>query len=322
MNKIQTSISKCRICGNEEQNKTYQIKEMMFGYRDIFPYFQCSQCDCLQIESFPENIAKYYSDNYYSYQASSNRNKFKKLLAVLRNRYALFGVGAMGKILYAIAPDKRLRIFSFLSIKENTSILDVGCGSGRLLYALKEAGIKNLLGVDPFNEKDIQYENGLKIQKKEIHEIKGKWDVITFHHSFEHIPNPAETLETVANLLAPDGRCVIRIPIVPCYAWERYRVNWVQLDAPRHFFLHSIKSMNILAAKVGLEIYKVDYDSTALQFKGSELYSKDIPLMAGRSKTSIFSMREKHTFKKHAKELNENKQGYQAAFYFKKIETN
>ena len=60
--------------------------------------------------------------------------------------------------------------------------------------------------------------------------------------------------------------------------------------------------MNILAAKVGLEIYKVDYDSAALQFKGNELYSKDIPLMAGRSKTSIFSMREKL-----AKELNKNK---------------
>ena len=322
MNKIQTPISKCKICGNEEQNKTYQIKEMMFGYRDIFPYFQCSQCDCLQIESFPENIAKYYADNYYSYQASSNKNKLKKLLAVSRNRYALFGVGIMGRILYAIAPDKRLRIFSLLPIKENTSILDVGCGAGRLLYALKEAGVKKLLGVDLFNEKDIQYENGLEIQKKEIHEIKGKWDIITFHHSFEHIHNPAETLETAANLLASDGRCVIRIPIVPCYAWEYYGVNWVQLDAPRHFFLHSIKSMNILAAKVGLEIYKVDYDSDALQFKGSELYSKNIPLMAGRSKTSIFSMREKRAFKKHAKELNENKQGDQAAFYLKKIETN
>jgi 2-polyprenyl-3-methyl-5-hydroxy-6-metoxy-1,4-benzoquinol methylase len=322
MNKIQGSISKCRICGNEKQNKTYKIKEMMFGYRDIFPYFQCSQCDCLQIESFPENIAKYYSDNYYSYQASSNRNKLKKILAVLRNRYALFGMGIIGRVLYAMAPDKRLKIFSFLSIKENTSILDVGCGAGRLLYALREAGVKNLLGVDPFNEKDIQYENGLKIQKKEIHEVENEWDVITFHHSFEHISNPAETLRAAANLLAPDGRCVIRIPIVPCYAWEHYGVNWVQLDAPRHFFLHSIKSMNILAAKVGLEIYKVDYDSTALQLKGSELYSKDIPLMAGRSKASIFSMQEKLAFKKKAKELNENKQGDQAAFYLKKIETN
>jgi len=196
----------------------------------------------------------------------------------------------------------------------------VGCGAGRLLYALKEAGIENLRGIDPFNEEDIQYENGLKIQKKEIHEVEGKWDIITFHHSFEHISDPVETLKTVANLLKTDGRCIIRIPIVPCYAWERYRVNWVQLDAPRHFFLHSVKSMNILAAKVGLEIYKIDYDSTALQFKGSELYLRDIPLMAGRSKTSIFSMRERYAFKVHAKELNENKQGDQAVFYLKNIE--
>ena len=322
MNKIQTSTLKCRICGNEEQNKTYKVKEMMFGYRDVFSYFQCTQCDCLQIESFPENLSKYYSTDYYSYQVSPYKNKLKKLLAVLRNRYVLFGVGTIGRFLYLMTPDNRLQPLHFLSIEENTSILDVGCGAGRLLYSLKESGIKNLLGIDPFNEKDIQYENGLKIQKKEIYEIESKWDIIMFHHSFEHIPDPAETLAAVANLLTPNGHCIIRVPIVPCYAWDHYGVNWVQLDAPRHLFLHSVKSMNILAAKAGLEVYKVNYDSTALQFKGSELYSKDIPLMAGRSKTSIFSMREKRAFKKHAKELNKNKQGDQAAFYLKKIETN
>lgn len=310
---------KCKICGNEKQNKTHAAKEMMFGYRDVFLYFQCAECDCLQIEHIPKNMDKYYSDNYYSYQASPYKNKFKKLLAVLRNKYALFGVGVIGKLLYIMAPDKRLRSLSSLSITRDTSILDVGCGAGRLLHVLKEVGIKNLLGVDPFNEKDIQYENGLKIQKKEIHEITSKWNVIMFHHSFEHIPNPTETLATVVNLLTFNGHCIIRIPIVPCYAWEHYGVNWVQLDAPRHFFIHSVKSMNIMAAKVGLEVYKVDYDSTALQFKGSELYLKNIPLMAERSKTSIFSIREKYAFKKHAKELNKRGQGDQAVFYLRRL---
>jgi len=50
----------CKICGNKENNTEYTAREMMFGFRDEFNYFQCNNCQCLQIESFPENISKYY----------------------------------------------------------------------------------------------------------------------------------------------------------------------------------------------------------------------------------------------------------------------
>jgi len=195
----------------------------------------------------------------------------------------------------------------------------VGCGSGDLLHSLKDIGVHTLLGVDPFNEKDIQYENGLKIQKTEVHSVQGKWDVIMFHHSFEHISDPAETLNTVFNLIESDGCCVIRIPVVPCYAWEHYGVNWVQLDAPRHFYLHSVKSMNILAAQAGLEVYKVVYDATSFQFIGSELYLKDMPLEESYSEKSLFSKKERRIFDKRTKELNKSKQGDQAIFYLRKL---
>jgi len=39
----------------------------------------------------------------------------------------------------------------------------------------------------------------------------------------------------------PGGWCVIRIPTVSSFAWEHYREQWVQLDAPRHFFLHKVR---------------------------------------------------------------------------------
>jgi hypothetical protein len=51
-----------------------------------------------------------------------------------------------------------------------------------------------------------------------------------------------------------------------------YGDKWVQLDAPRHFFLHTRKSMEIAAEKAGLKIAKVQYDSEEFQFIGSELY--------------------------------------------------
>jgi len=295
----------------------------MFGYRDLFRYFQCSKCNCLQIEEFPSNMSKYYPSTYYSYQMIFCKNKIKKFLIELRDKYALYGKGLIGNLLYAKYPSEKLRCLNLLEVKKDSSILDVGCGSGALLYSLREIGIKNLLGVDPFNAKDIEYENGLIIKKKEIQDVEGKWNIVMFHHSFEHISDPARTLEAVSRLLTPNGCCVIRIPIASSYAWNHYRVNWVQLDAPRHFFLHSVESMNILAGQAGLDLCNVVHDSTSFQFWGSEQYINDIPLSDKRSysqnpQLSIFSKREISAFAKRANELNERKQGDQAIFYLKK----
>jgi len=315
---------KCKICSNEKENKTYEVREMMFGYQDVFRYFQCSMCDCLQIEAFPQNISKYYPDDYYSYQRSPYQNKIRGLLMRLRDKYALFGEGLIGKLLYAKYPKDNLSCLSLCSVKKDTTILDVGCGVGGLLYSLCELGVKNLLGVDPFNEKDIQYENGLSIRKMDIYDVEGLWDIVMFHHSFEHMPDPAETLKTAARLLSPGGRCVIRIPIASSYAWGHYGVHWVQLDAPRHFYLHSVRSMSILSEQAGLDLYKVVYDSTSFQFWGSEQYTKAIPLRDKRSyavnpKTSIFSKWEISLFTQRAKELNAIGQGDQAVFYLQKF---
>ena len=58
----------CRICLNNENNTTHEVREMMLGLRDMHTYFECSECGCLQIAEIPENIQDYYpSDDYYSY---------------------------------------------------------------------------------------------------------------------------------------------------------------------------------------------------------------------------------------------------------------
>jgi hypothetical protein len=58
---------------------------------------------------------------------------------------------------------------------------------------------------------------------------------------------------------------------------------WVQLDAPRHFFLHSANSLGLLAGKVGMAVTETVYDSDELQFVGSEQYLKGIPLRSENS---------------------------------------
>jgi len=312
---------KCKICGNEVNNKTFTVKEMMFGYNDFFDYFECSKCGCLQISEIPKDMTKYYPSDYYSFQqlGSSEFSKIKKALIKQRDRYAIRGKGLIGLILYEIFP-----AYDFLTkmkLNSNTKILDVGCGSGQLLKSLGDIGFRRLHGVDPFIKEDIEYDSGIKILKKYIHELDGEFDIILFNHSFEHIPNPNETLQTVSKLLSKNGICIMRIPTVSSFAWKQYNVNWVQLDAPRHFFLYSLDSIKLLAEKSGLVLNDFFYDSTFFQFYGSEQYSRGIPLNSSKSyhknpSKSIFSKSEIKSFKRKSAELNLENQGDQVVLYF------
>ena len=98
------------------------------------------------------------------------------------------------------------------------------------------------------------------------------------HNVFEHVPDPLSTLKKLNDLLEPGRYALLRIPIVDSYGWKNYGVNWALLDAPRHFYLHTTTSMNLLAQEAGFEVARVVFDSDSFTFWGSEQYLR-IPLM-------------------------------------------
>lgn len=320
-------LKDCRICGFSGQSPTYQVPEMMFGLKEEFSYFQCSECQCLQIEEFPSDMSPYYKQNYYSLTQSPESlypNIFETWARKNRDRYAVLNEGIWGRIISLLHPaESDMACLSHVNLNRKSRIVDIGCGTGFLLYFLKEAGFENVLGIEPNLDKDLKYPNGLIIRKAQVHDLDEEQDLFMFHHSFEHLPDPIETLATVHRLLPVGGGCMIRVPLVSSEAWEKFGINWVQLDAPRHFFLYSLDSLNILAKKTGFKIKDVVYDSDEFQFWGSQQYLNDIPLMAensyGRNPAkAIFSKEDISSFKKMAEDLNAVSRGDQAAIYMVK----
>jgi cyclopropane fatty-acyl-phospholipid synthase-like methyltransferase len=297
---------------------------MMLRTRDVFNYFQCDDCCCLQIESVPANIADYYPSDYYSF-STFNGNKFAGFSGVINKfifDYAIFHRGLFQYFLeHLINPFKYSRLLSDLKVSKDSTILDVGCGNGEgFLYPLAEIGFNNLLGCDPYLPNNINYQNGLKILSTDIFSINGKWEYIFYHHAFEHIANPQDHLIKIKSLLEDHGLCILRVP-VPSYAWEHYGIDWYQLDAPRHFYLYSIKSIEILANSTGFKLNEVIFDSTHHQFTNSEFYRNDIPLNQKPNRFRVSYLKKmwnKLKYKKMAKVLNASKRGDQAIFILQK----
>ncbi len=70
-------------------------------------------------------------------------------------------------------------------------------------------------------------------------QVVREFDLILFDHSLEHIADQIGTLKIVRRLLTRDGVCIVRIPIAASDVWKEYDVDWVELDAPRHYFIHT-----------------------------------------------------------------------------------
>jgi SAM-dependent methyltransferase len=315
----------CTICGNEENNKTYLLKEMMFGYKDKFEYFECAACKCFQIKDIPPDMDKYYPTNYYSLNEENGQilktNYFKQLqYDHLSGTHKSF-MGAIASFKYN---PEIYNWFKSLDLKnKHVKLLDIGCGNGKLLKQLFQVGFTDLTGIDPYIKKSTVYNPHLKILKKTIFEIDEQYDTIMMHHSLEHMPEQFKIIHHLSKLLKPGGKLLIRIPVMSETLFLKYGTHLVSLDPPRHFFIHSLKSIKMLLSKAGFAVTKIEYDTKLFDVIATEQYQRDINMQDPRSysvnkKNSVFSNKQINDFKKFCRQINEEERGLTIAVYIEK----
>ena len=297
----------------------------MFGSREQFEYLECARCGCLQIGTIPADLSRHYPDDYYSMKDARRLKKKTPVRSFVLKQRARHQFGAHNLTGWLLAKAGRPReYFGWLrraGARLDSQILDVGCGVGGFLVKLQKHGFTRLTGMDPFISEEIDYGGGFRILKRDLPEMDGQFDLILSNHSFEHMPEPLTALKEIRRLLKPDGCALLRMPYADCHVWRKYGTNWIQLDPPRHLFLQTERSMNILTREAGLKLREITFDSTEFQFLGSEQYVRDIPLrrdprsFAENPKNSPFSRSEIAGFSRKALELNLKGEGDQACFY-------
>jgi len=307
----------CKICGNNKDNIIFKVKERVINEGDKFEYLECSNCKCVILNEQIDDWSKWYPSYYSAYlkpKRKINYSKKQKIMfeIILRLRSK--------KLFYNVLDIKGLDILLKrmygTRIKKKDRIVDIGCANGDLLDSLYEMGYKNVTGVDLFVP-ETQEKRVWKFIRGDIFSLKEKYDCIIMNHSFEHMENSQEIMNKISELLAQDGVCVMSLPLSTVVCYKKYRENLGTFDAPRHIYLFSPKSMNILCNGAGLKVDRVLYDSSYVVHRVSKKFKNtNFPLY----KINQILQKQKcnNKYEKMMKKINKKEMGDSAIFYISK----
>lgn len=290
-------LGKCPVCDNEARSIAYSgLKDrIFFSAPGTWTSWRCENCGVAYLDPRPtlRSIGRAY-ETYYTHDAGpagGTTETFlfraqRKLRQLIKNsylnrnfRYSFRSYLPLGWLAFALQPARSFRTAGFIRHLPWPAggcgrLLDIGCGSGSFLQlARDELGYEvEGLEIDPAARR-VAEGRGLKIHAGPMPGsglAEGQFDQITLSHVVEHFHDPKGALAEAFRLLKPGGRIWIQVPNVAAQSLERFGINSLLLDAPRHLVMFDTESLTALLKDLqfknirGLDLGKV---SGSLDFR-------------------------------------------------------
>lgn len=188
-----------------------------------------------------------FIDNYYVGNSEYEKGQY-------RNEKIACGVD-IKSFDYEDLSDVERRINSYKKFITDKSLCDFGCGAGSFLKAAKSLA-KKVVGI----ELQKSYQSGLNVSgincKASLEECDMIFDVVTMFHSFEHLPDPIETLKNIKRKLSyQNGIVIIEVPHARDFLMEHLKLQefidftlWSQ-----HLILHTRDSLRLMLKAAGFQ---------------------------------------------------------------------
>lgn len=233
----------CNLCGSNNTHIIFQSIDYNFTLdpNEKFYISKCNECGLIFQNPRVEwkSMGKHYPNDYEDYRLGKkgvDRNDVKKL--------------------------EHYKFYQLHQLIKSGRILDVGSGELGFLSLCKNAGFDAYgcelsdVGLERAHREGIKLFVGDFLMAKYP---KKFFDVITFWHSLEHFPDPAESIKKVFQILKDNGLVIIAIPNIESIQAHLFGKYWVHLDVPRHYYFFSPKTLNKLLGKNGFKTIKTKH---------------------------------------------------------------
>ena len=244
---IETIDAACSTCGSRDADEVGRSRDYEFETcSNEFVFVQCRHCGLTYLRNRPTTrmLGVIYPPSYY--------------------RYAAF-LGPVTTRLRALVQGGRVRMLRRL-IGPGATVMEVGCGEGQLLQAIKADGDPTwrVVGVDISEQACAALRRaGIEMHCAQFEHLdwpEGSVDAVIMNQVIEHLEDPRACVAKAAALLRPGGRLLVETPSV--VSWDRAWVapdRWGGWHCPRHWSLYTRDSLAALLEQQGFRVERTEY---------------------------------------------------------------
>lgn len=281
------SVPNCPVCDSPSRELVHDnMTDVTFGAADgEWSLWRCNDCGSGYLDPRPDEAS--IGDAYSHYYTHSGGSYFPPSSGTLRNRLAngyrnwRYGLDHQPSSILGIPVtflmrrhrtyiDQTMRHLPRASDAKRPRILDIGCGNGAFLAAVRETGWE-VAGVEPDPvARAAAVQHGLDVRESlaDFAGESGAFGYVTLFHVIEHLHRPTQTLETAFSLLGSGGGLFIATPNMDAVGHQIYGRHWRGLEVPRHLVLFSESSLRNCIQRSGfgeLRFHSVNDDYGSLE---------------------------------------------------------
>jgi 2-polyprenyl-3-methyl-5-hydroxy-6-metoxy-1,4-benzoquinol methylase len=238
------TLDKCPVCQQSSFSNYLNVEDYTVSHKE-FTIQQCNSCYFLFTNPRPseEQIGAYYESQDYISHHDEAKDLMSKAYTSVRNHTI----------------EKKVELINSL-VQPKGTLLDIGCGTGNFLSAVKANGWKTF-GTEPDSgARAIASKRvGATIFENVNDDAMGaqQYDIISMWHVLEHVHKLNETIDWLQNHLKPNGRIIIAVPNPQSYDAAKYGRFWAAYDVPRHLYHFTRATMKNLLQRHGLTVQKI-----------------------------------------------------------------
>lgn len=179
------AVTLCRLCGSDDLR--FDFGE---GYESRLHYYRCRRCDLVNYDLEHGLDQTQYTEVYVSPTVPDYKFNFE---------------------------GEQTWRFLERHVPGPGTLMDIGCGNGRILYLAKEAGwTVHGLELSPEAAHAIAADTGIDVQVGNFLEMEfndeAENDVVILRHVLEHLPDSLGAMAQINRLLRPGGHALLEFP--------------------------------------------------------------------------------------------------------------